>query len=369
MKKEKRLALLQNSGIVTLIIISLYYLNMLFKNQIALLFDAVNAIVLPFGIALFISFMLNPIIKFLESRFNVKRRWVSIILVFILLTIAVLIVSYIFGAIVYEQASIFLEKDWDNILNSIKDFVQGNTVLMDVFNQIEGYISFDVLSPVLFDLVNVVEGIINVMVVVVLVPVFLVFLLSDKDRVFSGIAEIVPESKRMHIKELAKRSNEVTEKYFNGKFFTMFILGLFFTIVFLIFGFGLEKAIFFGFTLGFLDIIPYLGGVIGIALPILYAFTIADTVLFGNFAFIALILISIVAQFVQGNILQPYVMGKEVDLHPLLVLSSFLFFGALFGVTGVILAIPITGTIKVSLEYYGELKQKKEQENKIEVKA
>ena len=105
---------------------------------------------------------------------------------------------------------------------------------MDVFNQIEGYISFDVLSPVLFVLVNVVEGIINVMVVVVLVPVFLVFLLSDKDRVFSGIAEIVPESKRMHIKELAKRSNEVTEKYFNGKFFTMFILGLFFTIVFLI---------------------------------------------------------------------------------------------------------------------------------------
>lgn len=359
MKNEKRLALLQNTGIITLIIISLYYLNMLFKNQIEVLFGAINAIVLPFGIALFISYMLNPIIKILESRFKIRRRWVSIIIVFILLTIVVLIVFYIMATIVYEQASIFLEKDWDNIITSIKEFIQGNTALMDSFNRIEEYISFDVLSPVLFDLVNVVEGIINVIVVIVLVPVFLVFLLGDRDRVFSGITGIIPEAKRIHLQELAKRSNEVTEKYFNGKFFTMFVLGLFFTIIFLIFGFGLEKAIFFGFTLGFLDIIPYLGGVIGIALPILYAFTISDTVLFGNFAFIALIIISMIAQFVQGNILQPYVMGKEVDLHPLLVLSSFLFFGALFGVTGVILAIPITGTIKVSFEYYGELKQKK----------
>jgi putative permease len=49
-------------------------------------------------------------------------------------------------------------------------------------------------------------------------------------------------------------------------------------------------------------------------------------------------------------------MGKEVKLHPLLVLSSFIFFGSLFGVTGIILAIPITGTLKAALVYYREVK-------------
>ena len=78
--------------------------------------------------------------------------------------------------------------------------------------------------------------------------------------------------------------------------------------------------------------------------------------LFGIWTFIAIIIINAIAQFVQGNILQPYIMGKEVKLHSLLILSSFIFFGALFGITGIILAIPITGTLKATMEYYREAK-------------
>ncbi len=131
---------------------------------------------------------------------------------------------------------------------------------------------------------------------------------------------------------------------------------VFFTIVFTIMGIDIDKAIFFGFTLGFLDIIPYIGGFIGVLLPILYSFTITSSVMFGQWAFIAIIIINVIAQFIQGNVLQPYIMGKEVKLHPLLVLSSFIFFGALFGITGIILAIPITGTIKASFEYFREVR-------------
>ena len=94
--------------------------------------------------------------------------------------------------------------------------------------------------------------------------------------------------------------------------------------------------------------------------PILYSFTISDQLMFNEFAFIAIIVGNFAGQFFQGNILQPIIMGREVNLHPLLVLSSFIFFGALFGMTGIILAIPITGIIKTSFEYFGELKDKEE---------
>jgi len=184
----------------------------------------------------------------------------------------------------------------------------------------------------------------------------LVFLLSDRNNIFKGLLWVLPKKYQADVVELGIRANDVTEKYFNGRFLSMLIMSIFFTIVFIIFGFGIDKAIFFGFTLGFLDLIPYIGGFIGIALPVLYSFTIADTVLFGQWAFIAIIIINIIAQFIQGNILQPYIMGKEVKLHPLLILSSFIFFGALFGITGIILAIPITGTLKTTLEYYREEK-------------
>jgi putative permease len=92
-------------------------------------------------------------------------------------------------------------------------------------------------------------------------------------------------------------------------------------------------------------------------LPVLYTLT-DDTIMFGEFAPIAVVIISVVLQMLQNNILMPYVMGRETKMHPLLVLSSILFFGYLFGVIGIILAIPLTGTIKSTLEYYKDIKSK-----------
>ncbi len=77
--------------------------------------------------------------------------------------------------------------------------------------------------------------------------------------------------------------------------------------------------------------------------------------MFLEYSWIAVIVINIVGQLLQGNLIQPWIMGKEVDMHPLLVLVSFIFFGALFGITGVILAIPITGIIRTTHRYLNEI--------------
>lgn len=352
MTKSKREKTLQTLGIITLSLVSLYYLNQLFGDQLSLLWRAANTILLPFGIALFISYLLNPIVNFLESKFKIPKRTYTIAIVFILMIAAIGLFGLIVGTIIVSQAEIFVNTDWESILTQIETFVAENEFLQDSYDDIAQYLNFESAAPVLVDIFSVVQGTISFIVAIVLTPVFLVFLLNDKDTIFKGILWMLPKQFQKDVVELAKRANDVTEKYFNGRFLSMFIMSIFFTIVFTIFGFGLDKAIFFGFTLGFLDIIPYIGGFVGILLPILYSFTITDSVMFGQWAFVAIIIINMIAQFVQGNILQPYIMGKEVNLHPLLVLSSFIFFGALFGITGVILAIPITGTIKATLEYY-----------------
>lgn len=352
MTDKKRTAVLQNTAIITLILISLYYINQLFESQIDLLFTAINTVLLPFGIALFISYLLAPLVKFLENRFKIPYRWITVGIVILILLLGIALFMFIVGITIYQQAEQFLLTDWDNIVGSIEQFVEDNDFLLNAYNQLSAYLTFEEASPVIFNLLNILSGIVGISVTIVLVPVFLVFLLHDKERIFGGISKVIPHKYRDHVEELGKRANQVIEKYFNGRFLSMLIVSILFTIVLLIFGFSLDRAIFFGFTLGFLDIIPYVGGFIGIMLPVLFSFTITDTVLLGEWAFVGLIACNLVIQGLQGNVIQPYIMGKEVNLHPLLVLSSFIFFGSLFGITGIILAIPITGTIKTTIEYY-----------------
>jgi putative permease len=347
---------LRRLQIIALVMLILYFTNQLFHDQLSVLFGAINAILLPFGIALFLSYLLSPIIQFIETRFKIQNRIVSIVLVFILLLVFLVLFVLVIGNIIYTQAELFILVDWTNIVTQVETFVANNPSLQDLYDIIKEYASMDTVAPYVFDVLSIFKGIIGFVVAIVLVPVFLVFLLNDKDTIFKGILWVFPKQMQKDLVALAKRANEVTEKYFNGRFISMFIMSVFFTIVFLVLGFGVDRAIFFGFTLGFLDIIPYIGGFIGVVLPILYSFTITDQTLLHEWTFVAIIIINAIAQFIQGNILQPYIMGKEVKLHPLLILSSFIFFGALFGITGVILAIPITGTLKATLEYYREAK-------------
>lgn len=355
MKEKKRVALLQNLGIITLLIISLYYFNKLFGNQLDVLAKAINSILLPFGIALFISYLLAPLLKLVETRMKIKKRWLAIVIVLLFLILVMTLFVWFIGITVYKEAGQFIDTDWQNIITNVENYVTNNALLKGIYDQIAQYLTFESASPVIFNVLNILQGAVGIIVTVVLVPVFLVFLLHDKTKIFKGIVGIFPKKYRVHIGELGKRADDVIEKYFNGRFLSMFIVSILFTIVLIIFGFSVDKAIFFGFTLGFLDIIPYIGGFIGIMLPVLFSFTITDSVLFGQYAFIGLIACNLVIQGLQANVIQPYIMGKEVNLHPLLVLSSFIFFGALFGITGIILAIPITGTIKTSFEYYHEV--------------
>jgi len=356
MTENKRVRTLQNLGILTLALVSLFYMNELFNDQLVVFRTAVNSIVLPFGIALFISYLVDPIMKLLEKRFKIQPRIVTVIIVFIFMILVIVVFSYFVGITIYEQAVSFFQNDWEGIVVWFNALIENNPSLEEAYTSIQNYISFDNASPVIFNFVNIVRGIGSFVVVIVLIPVFLFFLLKEKETVFLGIVSVVPKKYKHHVTELGHRANEVIQNYFSGRFLVMFIMSIALTIMFMAFGFNVQRSIFFGFTLGFLDIIPYIGGFIGLLLPILYSFTIQDQLWLGEWTFVGLISVNAVIQLIQGNILQPIIMGREVNLHPLLVLTSFIFFGSLFGITGIILAIPITGIIKASASYFNELK-------------
>jgi putative permease len=92
--------------------------------------------------------------------------------------------------------------------------------------------------------------------------------------------------------------------------------------------------------------------------PFLYSLT-DSSLAFGDLAPIMTLVIVVILQVLENNLLQPLVMSNETKIHPLLVLSAFIFFGYLLGIVGIILAIPITGMLRSTAQYIKEQKIQK----------
>lgn len=362
MSKERRIRTLQYLGMAALAMIALYYFNLLFNHQLQILDTAVTAILAPFGIALFISYLLAPMMNFIDKYNFTKKRFVSTISVLVIFVLLIALFAYFVGAIIVEQVEFMIASDFYGIREWLEGLIIENETVAGFYNDIVSRIDSNE-TPIWLNFVTVLRSTAGIITVLVLVPVFLFFLLQEKSNIFNGIVKTMPKKYQNDVEALGLRANTVIQKYFNGRFISMFIMSILFTVLFWGLGFSFQRAVFFGFLLGFLDIVPYIGAFVGIALPILYSLTLtypggADVdLLFGGWTWAALLIANTVLQFFQGNILQPYIMGREVNLHPLLVLSSFIFFGALFGIVGVILAIPITGIIKTVVRYYSEQKE------------
>ncbi|MFH5881461.1 AI-2E family transporter [Liberiplasma polymorphum] len=325
------------------------------------------AILLPFSIALFISYLVAPVFKLLEKRIKQKNRLINTVLVFSGITVLLILFGRFAGLLIYEQGIAFLQNDWPRIIDYFQTTFNEDSIFHPIYLWIEERVTFGDGEPITVDIFRIFQSITTIIITIVLVPVFLFFILNDRERIFESLISVIPKKYRVHAIELSKRANQVVENYFNGRFISMFVMAIFFTIVFFILGFK-ERSVLFGFMLGFFDVVPYVGPFIAIILPVLYSFTERDTLMFGQYAPLAILIINIIGQMIQNNIAQPLFMAKETKIHPLLVLSAFVFFGYLFGVVGLILAIPITGTIKSTLLYVRELNEEKLLLDKEEMK-
>lgn len=344
-----------NLTLILLMLGVLFLIRNLFGTFITRFMAAFNAIVLPFAIALFISYLVAPIFRLLERRLKSRNQLINTVLVFALILTVLGTFTVFAGAIIYDQAVSFIENDWPIILETFRMFLENNPRLLGAYESFVAFFELDRLPTTSINFLGIFQTLTNIIITIVLIPVFLFFILNDRKKIYEGFLVLFPKKWRHHVIELTQRAHLVIETYFNGRFLTMAFMAVIFTIAFFIFGFG-GRSILFGFMMGFFDVVPYVGPFIAMLLPVLFSLT-DDSLLFGNFAPIAVIIMVTVGQLIQNNVAQPIIMGKETKLHPLLVLSSFVFFGYLYGIIGIILAIPLTGTIRSTVEYINEFKK------------
>ena len=116
--------------------------------------------------------------------------------------------------------------------------------------------------------------------------------------------------------------------------------------------FGLKHAILFGVLASILNIIPYIGVLIGSVLPVMMALLTNDALSYA----LGIALVTQVVQFIDNNFITPYVVGSSVSLNPLTAVVVLVLGALLWGLPGMILCIPVTGMIKVICDNVESLK-------------
>lgn len=181
----------------------------------------------------------------------------------------------------------------------------------------------------------------NILAGAVLVPLFSFFLLYYRDffrEFFFKAFKSVPQSK---VHETLNKIYYVVQSYLLGLVTVMGIVAILNTVGLM--AMGIEYAWFFGTLASLLMLLPYIGIAIGSILPALFALAVKDSAWYA----VGVVAWFQVVQFLEGNIITPNIVGSKVSINPLMAIIAILLGGMLFGLSGLILALPLTATIKV----------------------
>ena len=362
MKKTIKIISLITLSLISLLAFSA--LNTYFPNNIlSKILRALALVITPVLIALVIMYLINPFTKMLVEKYKFKRK-IAIsftIVMFLLITIALFSFISVFlidqGLLLYENLTN------PNFLENVSNWFDMYKIGW-IYDLIETYIGeFDITNY--FGSINsIIVSILQGLATIILVPIFLYHFMNLQESVEAGLKDNIPSKWHEKVLPLISDSNDVVAQYFRSKVISMVFLFFLFVLTYAFLGIPIGYIILFSFLIAILDLIPYVGPTVGLAIPIIYIFSAGGSKLFylNNFEFnaivinILLISINVLIQFVQGNIIIPALSGKEMNINSALILVFMLFFGYILGVWGIVLSIPLGGIILV---FWQEFKQSK----------
>ncbi len=188
-------------------------------------------------------------------------------------------------------------------------------------------------------------AIIDVLSLLVVTPVVAFYMLRDWDQMMSTIDRNVPRPQQDTVRMLARRVDETLARFVRGQLTVCFLLGAFYAVGLSLV--GLNFALLIGLVTGVLSIIPYVGTLVGFVASVGIAlFQYDDWTMWAVVAGIF-----VLGQFIEGNFITPKLVGDSIGLHPVWVMFALFAGGALFGFTGVMLAVPVAAIIGVLVRF------------------
>jgi len=345
-------------GVVLLFLIVLFMLGQ-FSDIIGRIWGAVSSALVPFALAWLISLVVYPFVKVFERR-GVGPRWLSVTIVYLIIAVILYFTFYFAAPFFVGQVRTFFEVDYPNLVeyfsndfrdefilgtdiyDSISDFLSNSTIVDDT---VKGFV--DSLSS------SIGSSIIGMITIIMILPILLIYYLLDYELINDSVRSLIPTKHAKDASELGNRLNQTVGAYVRGQLGLMIAIGIAATVAYRFA--NLQYFFVFGIIVGLTNIIPYFGAIIALVPVLIYTIITKDVNPF------IILGINIGLQFLEGNVFQPVIMGKQLEMHPLIIIGSILFFGSLFGTLGVVFAAPLAATIRVLINFYKEKRAEREQ--------
>ncbi|MGI8316050.1 AI-2E family transporter [Halobacillus mangrovi] len=339
---EKTAKWIRRLTIFFFILLSLLLLAYLFPYYDHILV-MIGRVVLPFIIALVLSLLLHPLVRWLEKAG--LPRSLAILLIFIVFFTFVSMAVYRGFPHLLEQLKLLTEQlpqisetyqKWTKeFYAQTERFPDGIHEKLDgTFSQFEEWLTEKVMT-----IITGISGVFNMIVLIAVIPVMTFYFLKDYKTIGQWLLSLLPATWQEEAKRLTKELNHSLGGYIRGQLFISLFIGVLATVGFWLV--GLPYPLVLGVIAGVTNIIPYFGPLLGAVPAVIVAITISiQTLVFS-------LLVVIVIQLIEGNLLSPYIMGKSIHIHPLFIILALLAGGELAGVPGLILAVPVLTCVKV----------------------
>jgi len=325
-----------------------------------LLVNRLSDVLLPFLIAWLLAYLMYPLVGFFQYKLHFRFRILSIAAT---LTTVFGVLSTAFYFLIppiieqSQRAAVLIgaflknpQQGWTvppQVTATIQDFLKTIDIQSHLnFDNLEGFVKS--VLPRLWDVVSGASSIILNIFVVFVVLLYLIFILKDYEKITEGWINLIPKNYRLFVLQVGEDLKEGMNHYFRGQGLIALIVGILYAIGFSIV--GLPLGIVLGILVGVMHLVPYLQTLALVPAVMLAAIKSAEYHQPFFWVLMSVIAVFVVMQLIIELILNPKILGKAMGLHPAIILLSLSIWGSLFGVVGMIIALPMTTLI---ISYYG----------------
>jgi len=333
---------------LSLLSLTVFFLLVKLSPIFGYFFLFLKNLLLPFFIALVISYLLHPIVTSLHNR-GVPR------------SIAVLLIYILF----FGSLSIILINAFPMLITEIRDFAEH---LPNMFHKLEAWfdtIRHDFRHPIpdsfqdgidntlenleetiskgFTNIITWVSSTLEILFTIILVPFVAFYILKDYKLIEKTVITFVPKKRRKEMIRILKDIDEALGNYIRGQLIVCTVVGVLAYIGYLVI--GLPYALLLASIVAITNIIPYFGPIIGAAPAVIVGVSVSWKLGLSAFA------VNMIIQALEGNVLSPQIVGKTLHIHPLFIILSLLVGGELAGIVGLILAVPTFAIVKVIVQH------------------
>ncbi len=310
-----------------------------------------QGIIVPLIFGTIIAIVLHPMVSFL-----VRRKLNRILAIIITLFLSFALIAA-FGLFIFTQISRFGES-WPVFVDKL------TTLINDTIHWVPGY--FDIsaekvnawITETKADLLDSSSSVIgqtlisagNAIVAIFLVPVYIFMILFYQPLLLEFIHKLFGADRRNNVSMIVSQTKSVVQHYLVGLFIETILVATLNSVGLLIL--GIDYAVLIGVLGALLNLIPYIGGIIAVAMPMMIALVTKDSPWFALYVMAVYYFI----QLVDNNYIVPKIVASKVKINALVSIVAVLAGGALWGVAGMFLSIPLLAIIKVICDFIEPLK-------------